>query len=692
MIVNKCIIFRIVQRCCSRTRSVRGRSQLRGAGPPTGILGRRIEGRRHPGARLLYADSDTYALRQRHKLGLKVLAGDRLELKSQIEGSRPQSHANVQLWLQLLGPFEARTADGTSALPISKKARALLCLVALHRPQALRRDLAAGLLWSAKPRDHAANSLRQALRELQIALAACGASQVLLTGGGRLALQNDKVAIDVLEPETVTARQPRDGILAPMPLCQDLRGLDPAFDAHMERLWKDLAFQHAFERPATDLTTDVTIVSDPASRRTGLTDQLSSIDRRGGNTPLNDEGVHGKGWRIAVIPFRNLGNTLGGGLSLGMAEEISAALSRFRMPRVIATGSFWDGSGPSADCLAKCRTFNLDYAISGTIQASGQRIRVTVSLVDVAMDFEVIWASRFDGTTDDLFTLQDTIASQTVAQIDPELLQRHQFRGEAAQQPNAAAHQAVLTAIQGIYRPDKLRFLEAKGLLDKAIDLDPNYADAYAWLAYWYVIGLGQGWVDDAHDAAVNAGAAAERAVALDPLDARGVTIAGHVKAYLLHDVEAALLFQQRAVLLNPNLPIAWALSAWTHIYCGRHREAVDHATMAESLSPADPHIFFVEHASMMAHLFLKDLKKADALAMSSLERKPRHASTLRGRLAILGHLGDHDTAASCLRTLQLIDPTVTVEKIVSIPPFRPSDMSYYRDGLRKAGVPDPQT
>jgi len=605
------------------------------------------------------------------------------------DGRRPQVHANVQLWFRLVGTFEAQTADGTSALPISKKARALLSLVALHRPQALRRDFAAGLLWSSKPRDHAANSLRQALRELQIAMAACGASQVLLTGGGRLALQNDKVWVDVHDPEVLKNRQSRDDAMAPMPLCSDLRGLDPAYDAHIERLWKDLAFQQAFDRPAPDTATELFEPELP-TRRTGRPGSAEDGGLQGPTSlePLVEESVHGKGWRIAVIPFRNLGNTLGGGLSLGMAEEISAALSRFRMPRVIATGSFWDGTGPSADCLAKCRAFNLDYAISGTIQAVGTRIRVTVSLVDVAMDFEVIWASRFDGTTEDLFTLQDTIASQTVAQIDPELLQRHQFRGEAAQQPNAAAHQAVLTAIQGIYRPDRARFLDAKGLLDKAIAIDPAYADAYAWLAYWYIIGLGQGWVDNPHEAATNAGAAAEKAVALDPLDARGVTIAGHVKAYLMHDVEAALLFQQRAVLLNPNLPIAWALSAWTHIYCGRHREAVDHATMAESLSPADPHIFFVEHASMMAHFFLKDLKKADVLARSSLERKPRHASTLRGRLAILGHLGQVEEAADCLRLLQSIDPDVTIDKMTAIPPYRAVDMQYYRDGLQKAQVP----
>jgi tetratricopeptide (TPR) repeat protein len=311
-----------------------------------------------------------------------------------------------------------------------------------------------------------------------------------------------------------------------------------------------------------------------------------------------------------------------------------------------------------------------------------------VTLLDVSMDFEVIWASRFEGTTADLFTLQDTIASQTVAQIDPELLQRHQFRGESVQAPNAVAHQAVLTAIQGIYRPDRDRFLKARDLLLHAINVDPDYATAHAWLAYWYIIGLGQGWIDNPSDAGYQAGMAADRAVALDPLDARGITIAGHVKAYLQHDLEASLSLHHRAISLNPNLPIAWTLSSWAHIYNGEHQIAVNDAMMAVSLSPTDPHVFFVEHAAMTAYLFLRDLERADYYAASVLERKPGHASALKVRLAIFGHTGRVAEAQSYIEQLRRIDPLITIERIIARPPLRDGDRAYYAEGLRLAGVP----
>ena len=318
--------------------------------------------------------------------------------------------------------------------------------------------------------------------------------------------------MDIHDPASIKWKPPGDGAVGPLLLCQNLQGLDPAFDTHLERLWKNLVFQQAFA-PAPDDVDGICIRRWVAANFAGDNDSVSSrrSDRRrrcpdaSETVPDRRRGltipIHGQGWRIAVLPFRSLGAPLEGGLSLGMAEEISAALARFRMPRLIATGSFWDGSGPSADALAKCRAYNLDYVISGTIQASGQRIRVTVTLLDVAMDFEVIWASRFEGTTEDLFTLQDTIASQTVAQIDPELLQRHQFRGESIRTANAAAHQSVLTAIQGIYRPDRPRFMQARDQLLEAIRLDGEYAAAHAWLAFWHILAIAEDWIDDPREA-----------------------------------------------------------------------------------------------------------------------------------------------------------------------------------------------
>ena len=619
-----------------------------------------------------------------------------LDVVSEAGGDRPQTQGNVRLWLRLVGDFSATLENGRSVLPVSKKARGLLALVAAHMPQPLRRDYAASLLWSNKPRDHAANSMRQALRELQIALAACGQPPILSTASGRLSLPSASLWVDIHDPAAIKWKEAGEGAAGPLLLCQNLQGLDPAFDAHLEKLWKNLVFQQAFVPLVDDFEGNYVPARFPSldlEVQDGPTDALVADEEP---TPLStalptlaDDSIHGQGWRIAVLPFRSLGSPLDAGLSLGMAEEISAALARFRMPRLIATGSFWDGYGASADALAKCRAYNLDYVICGTIQSSGSRIRVTVTLLDVSMDFEVIWASRFEGTTEDLFSLQDKIASQTVAQIDPELLQRHHFRGGAMQLPNAAAHQAVLTAIQGIYHPDKSRFLQSKAHLLSAISLDPDYAAAHAWLAYWYVNGMAEGWLGDPTEAAMQAGLAADRAVSLDPIDARGLSIAGHVKAYLHRDLEAALVLHGRATMLNPNLPIAWTLSSWTHVYRGEHATAVDHALTAEALSPNDPHVFAVEHAAMTARFFMGDLVAADQLAATSLERRPRHATALKVRLAILGHLQRPEQASRCLEALRGLQSELTVDAIIARPPLRAKDREFYAAGLRLAGIRD---
>ncbi len=394
------------------------------------------------------------------------------------------------------------------------------------------------------------------------------------------------------------------------------------------------------------------------------------------------------GWRMAVLPFRSVGTPVGFGIALGMAEEVSAALSRFRAPRLIATATFWDGTGLAADALARCRAYQLDYIIDGTIQVIDEKVEVHVSLLDVVFDFEVIWSGRFDGSLDDLFSLQHRIASETVAQVDPELSQRISASTVSARTEIAAAHQAVLTAIQSIFRPDRPNFMLARDLLAKAIELDPDYAPAHAWMAYWSIMAVGQGWVQNPRDVTTLAGTSAERAVALDPIDARALAIAGHVKGYLLHDVPNALRLHARAIELNPNMPIAWTLSSCSRIYNGEHGTAIKHAMMSQSLSPRDPHIFFVDHQLMTAHFFNRDLEEADMLAEAVFERNPGHASALNVRLAILGHLGRRQDASECLELLRRISPGVSVNKIVSRAPLRPDDRAFYIEGLERAGVP----
>lgn len=403
---------------------------------------------------------------------------------------------------------------------------------------------------------------------------------------------------------------------------------------------------------------------------------------------LGDIPRHRLGWRVAVLPFRGVGAPLGLGIALGMAEEVSAALARYRVPRLIATATFWDGSGRAADSLSRCRAYQLDYVIDGTIQVLGEHVHVDVSLLDVVLDFEVVWRGRFDGNLDNLFSLQNRIAFETVTQVDPELFHGWVAAEIAMKTEVAAAHQAVLAAIQGIFRFDRSTFVRARELLNRAIELDPDYAEAYGWMAYWSFVAVGHGWVENPRDVTALAQSSAEHAVLLDPRNARALAIAGHVKAYLLHDVDTALRLHARAIDLDPNLPIVWTLSSWSRIYNGEHTTAIRHAMMSQSLSPRDPHISCVEHALMTAQFFNRNLEEAEVLADVVLARDPDHVSALNVRLAILGHLGRREEAAACLAMLRQIDPNVSVETIVSRPPLRPEDRIYYIDGLERAGVP----
>ena len=397
---------------------------------------------------------------------------------------------------------------------------------------------------------------------------------------------------------------------------------------------------------------------------------------------------HQLGWRMAVLPFRAVGTASGQGIAFGMAEEISAAVSRFRSPRLMATATFWDGTGPAADVLGRCRMYELDYIMDGTIEVIHERVRINVVLMDVVLDFEVIWTGCLDGDTADLFSLQDRIAAETVKQLDPDLYLRGPASGTPVRTPISAAHRLVLTAIQGIFRLDKAKFMRARANLLDAIALDPNYAAAHAWLAYWSIMAVGQGWVRDPKDVTALAGVSASRAVELDPMDARAWSIAGHVKGYFLHDVPTALTFHAHAIELNPNLPIAWTLSSAAKIYSGEHATAIRHASIARSLSPRDPHLFFNEHAFMFAHFLKGDLEQANIFADVVLTRNPGHASAMNIQLAILGHLNRIDEAAALLQALKNIDPLVTIEKIVARAPLTSKDSAYYRDGLRRAGVP----
>ena len=398
--------------------------------------------------------------------------------------------------------------------------------------------------------------------------------------------------------------------------------------------------------------------------------------------------------RIGVMPLRTLDVSQTDELSLGVAEEITYALSRLSWISCVAPSSMTalaqrNGAGQVTGD-ASWRSLDLDLLLEGTVQRGGGRVRIMTRLLDLHAGEEVIWARRFDRHETDILTLQETIAAETVAQLDPELLVREGEKARARPRDDASAHHLLLRAIPAIYRLEMEGFHDAGDMLAAAIVLDPGHASAHAWYAYWHLLLVGQGWAKDVAEATRFGGELAERAVMLDPTDARALTIAGHVLGFLRRRAAEGLELHERALALNPHLALAWCFSGLSLSYMGRHEEAIERIAQARRLSPFDPHGFFFDMAAMMPYLMSQSHELAIERGNRAMALNPTFSSTYKGHLAALGHLGRVVEAQDLQARLLTLEPGFCVRDAVARSPLtRPEDLAHYAEGLRLAGLPE---
>jgi tetratricopeptide (TPR) repeat protein len=329
-----------------------------------------------------------------------------------------------------------------------------------------------------------------------------------------------------------------------------------------------------------------------------------------------------------------------------------------------------------------------DFMLDGTIQRAQGRIRVIVRLVDMRAGGEIVWAARFDRDGTDPLALQDELGAAIVAQVDPELMQHEGRRNAATSSDDLTAQDLLLQALPAIYRMERESFLRARRLLEMSLRADPGSSVAHGWLAYWDLLYVGQGWSDDPAASTAEAARLAERAVMLDPGDARALTLAGHVRGCLGKHPEEATALHERAIALNPNLALAWCFSGLSHSYMGRHEEGLRRISIALRLSPSDPHGFFFDMALIMPHLMLGDYPAAIDAGRRAIEINPYFSSTYKGYLAALGLMERRREAHEILLRLLALEPRFSVMEAISRSPLsRPEDIARYAEGLRRAGL-----
>jgi TolB-like protein/CheY-like chemotaxis protein len=401
-------------------------------------------------------------------------------------------------------------------------------------------------------------------------------------------------------------------------------------------------------------------------------------------------GLRQDATRLGVLPFRTIGSGADMAFATGLAEEISSAFSRFRAIVCIAPASVAALADEPNRGTERWQRLDLDFLIEGSVRKKGNDIRVLLRLVNMRGSGEITWGRRFDSLMPDVLRLQDQIAAETAAQIVPEVMMWEGQVAASRPQVDPTAYDLMLRAIPAIYRLDEAGFREAGVLLERSLALDPSSAACHSWLAHWHLFLLGQGWASDPAQAVQRADTLSQQAVILDPGDARGYTMAGHVRAYLHKDAEAALWLHDRALALNPNLALAWCYSGLAYSYLGRHAEATRRIQRARHLSPHDPHNFFFE-TSLAIPLLLSG--QYDAAARAGRRARSLHSglsSTFKTLLAALGHLGASREAAEVRKALLALEPGFSVVSALARSPLqRAEDRKRYAEGLRLAGIPE---
>jgi DNA-binding SARP family transcriptional activator/TolB-like protein len=649
------------------------------------------------------------------------------------------------LRLRLIGAMDARRLTGESALPRSRRARAILAVLALSMPRPVPRARLVALFWPGRGDEQARQSLRQALHDLTEALGR-DAAGILIAGRDSLAIRDGSLWTDVGEIERAVPGQNSALALLAGELLEDFSGMTPAFDA-----WLDEARRRLSERARF-------LAESVLAAETGTSEQLRAARRLIGIDPTHEgawraamrahamggerslalqafqectralaeklgappsletralmEEIRGdreipppppeptlrppvrhptRGARLGVAPLRALGGSAEDAhLSLGLADEIATALSRFRWIPLVAPQSLGQAAEAGQDEQALRTQFDLDLLLAGSVQRANGQVRVTLRLSDLRAAGEVVWAQRFDRAVENVLALQDEIAAEVVARIDPELLLIEARRAEARPVRDAEAYDLLLRAIPPIYRLEEASFRGAGAGLAEAIRREPDYAAAHAWFAYWHVFLVGQGWADDPPAAMVRAGELAERAVMLDPRDARALTIAGHVRAFLHRQVDEAVTLHDRALALNPNLPMAWVFSGLAHAYRGEHEEALARIGRWRVLSPMDPHAHLYVGTAMVPHLLLGHDDEVVALGRAAIEAHPTLSAHYRPFLAALGHLGRAAEFARARAKFLKLEPGFSIAKFLAGSPFvREQDRERYAEGLLLAGLPE---
>jgi adenylate cyclase len=390
---------------------------------------------------------------------------------------------------------------------------------------------------------------------------------------------------------------------------------------------------------------------------------------------------------IAALPFQNMsGDPEQEYFADGMVDEIITGLSRIKWLSVISRNSAFIYKNKSVAMKEVADKFGVRYVLEGGVRKSGNRVRITAQLIDVETDTH-LWAEQYDRLLEDVFALQDEITMRVVGAIEPSL-RRAEIDRIARQRPNTFdAYDLLLRSQPFVFAGMPKEAAKAIPLLEEALNLEPEYSAAHAYLSWCLHSRYGRGGLrEEDRLAAVHH---ARSAVTLGNDDATALAIAALVLAYDGHEITTALKVFDRALeLSNCNIfVLCWnaAILAWT----GKTDLAIERAQLALRLGPFDSLRWRANHALAVAYFHSQKYADSAEAARNVIDVNPVYSLPRAFLTAALVRLGRMEEAKAMAKTVLESDPSFTIHGTAHYAELEPAVFRPMADAWREAGLPE---
>jgi len=391
---------------------------------------------------------------------------------------------------------------------------------------------------------------------------------------------------------------------------------------------------------------------------------------------------------IAVLPFNNMsGDPEQEFFADGVVEAITATLSRIRSFFVIARNSAFVYKGKAIDVQQVGHDLGVRYVLEGSVQKSGNRVRITVQLIDASTGAHV-WADRVDGTLEDTFDLQDRITERVAGALQPSIRLAEIERARRKQPQDLGAYDYTMRAMPYVWVLEKEASAQALVLLKQALAIDPQYPVALSLAGWCHAQRLVYNWTDDLDVTRREALRDAETAAEQGGDDPLVLAVLGAVHK-ILRNMGTARIMLERAVALDPNAAWAWSRLGWIENYSDHPGRAIEHFERALRLSPLDPMNFNNYVGLGSAHEIAERYDEAVAQYRRALQERPHARWILRNLVSSLAGAGRIEEAREEYRQLCQEYPGLTAAKFRNAMVFSPAVLDRMIGHLKDVGLPD---